>query len=997
MMRLDAILVLLCLHLAPAVSSSVATCQSLGLRITEIELDGAVKDVVWLTQNVVFVLTEENTLYRSKDDGRTFENVMGELEDSEVQDEQSSNGVVEMYPSDADERRVFFKGGGKVHWVTYDRGQSFHTRRTEFPLGEIKLHKKNPDCLLVSRMSDVCLGLSDTGFCFNSLYVSYDWGTTFHEKVNYVQQFDWGPRDNTVVYSAYDDEHVGDQYFQSMKNLNLYRSVDMLRTQENIRLVVRHGVGFKVSQGGVYVAVAGEHGTMQLFVSRDDAQSFLPAVFPSELQETRYTIIDEDDGTVFVSVEHSKQEEGTSIQGMPSDSITVGDIYASVADGDVLFKDDFESGLTRWRGKHAAAVPSRTKIVDDPLCSGGSSCRGKVMKMTGCGEEGDAFSLESFTCSVSYPCKVSFWFLGVAWQGFSDGFPGRYIWSASGEEEKGVHHKVSKSSDQWTRVEYVFPRQHSEFVWAEGGRDAGRAAISRVHLMLQAHSSSSSSSSFCNATYIDDIRVTRARAEDYVMSLRDNTRDSVGHVDFHILRGPRGILHANVIDAENRVRTLRSVDNGNEWHPLEPPGNDRDFACEYSQRKGRWVTPTGRDCGLHLHMGHKRKGTPGRWDRRQHKEADERFGALVSNEKAVGIVIGVGNVGTELAGRTDEASTYVSRDAGRSWERARKGTSVGDIGDQGTILVLADNSEETNEISFSIDGGASFQTCSFSSDVELEVRDVLSDPSVASSNFLLHGSVPREEEAYFFSVDFSMLFPRQCSDVDLAGDPGSDFALWRPSGEKQDICVMGRQVDYVRRKTTARCFVGKENRLSTLVRNCPCQEADYECDFCYERAGEKRAALKNVSSSSCVWSCAGREKPTYPPANCLGTYTKTRGYRLVEGNTCQGGLDLRPQLLVCPRQDGVKNDAAPSVGGEGGSSEQGGRRLSWGGVGVGVVAVVAIGACAAASALFLKGRGIRGATEAHGYSRLSTGENDDFALADQDDYDDSPVPTPNNI
>ena len=37
--------------------------------------------------------------------------------------------------------------------------------------------------------------------------------------------------------------------------------------------------------------------------------------------------------------------------------------------------------------------------------------------------EGDAFSLETFTCSISFPCKVSFWFLGLAWQGFADGFP----------------------------------------------------------------------------------------------------------------------------------------------------------------------------------------------------------------------------------------------------------------------------------------------------------------------------------------------------------------------------------------------------------------------------------------------------------------------------------------------------------------------------------------------------------------------------------------------
>ena len=54
--------------------------------------------------------------------------------------------------------------------------------------------------------------------------------------------------------------------------------------------------------------------------------------------------------------------------------------------------------------------------------------------------------------------------------------------------------------------------------------------LTRVWLMLEAHSSS------CNSTYFDDVRITRARTEDYVMALRDSTRDSTGHVDLHMVR-----------------------------------------------------------------------------------------------------------------------------------------------------------------------------------------------------------------------------------------------------------------------------------------------------------------------------------------------------------------------------------------------------------------------------------------------------------------------------
>lgn len=189
---------------------------------------------------------------------------------------------------------------------------------------------------------------------------------------------------------------------------------------------------------------------LQLHVSRDDGRSFLPAVFPGKLQETRYTIMDQDDGTVFVSVEHKQNDEKDDLAALlAGGGATLGDVYASVADGELLFKDDFENGLTKWRGTHGNALPERARIVSDPLCDkkGEEGCRGKVMKMTGCATEGDAFSLHAFTCSLAFPCKVSLWVLGSAWQGFSASFPGSHIWSAAGDDKMaGVHKKIPMST-----------------------------------------------------------------------------------------------------------------------------------------------------------------------------------------------------------------------------------------------------------------------------------------------------------------------------------------------------------------------------------------------------------------------------------------------------------------------------------------------------------------------------------------------------------------------
>jgi photosystem II stability/assembly factor-like uncharacterized protein len=70
------------------------SCQRLGLRVARVGLDAAVKDIVWLTGQVVLIITKKNTLYRSGDDGRTFQSVMDQLEDSETEEAPYANGVM---------------------------------------------------------------------------------------------------------------------------------------------------------------------------------------------------------------------------------------------------------------------------------------------------------------------------------------------------------------------------------------------------------------------------------------------------------------------------------------------------------------------------------------------------------------------------------------------------------------------------------------------------------------------------------------------------------------------------------------------------------------------------------------------------------------------------------------------------------------------------------------------------------------------------------------
>ena len=65
------VLMLVALTLLSAGGTEAEVCQALGVRVAEVELDGPVQDIVWLTGGVAFIITKEHTLYRSADDGYT--------------------------------------------------------------------------------------------------------------------------------------------------------------------------------------------------------------------------------------------------------------------------------------------------------------------------------------------------------------------------------------------------------------------------------------------------------------------------------------------------------------------------------------------------------------------------------------------------------------------------------------------------------------------------------------------------------------------------------------------------------------------------------------------------------------------------------------------------------------------------------------------------------------------------------------------------------------
>jgi hypothetical protein len=92
-------------------------------------------------------------------------------------------------------------------------------------------------------------------------------------------------------------------------------------------------------------------------------------------------------------------------------------------------------------------------------------------------------------------------------------------------------------------------------------------------------------------------------------------------------------------DIANFVETVITFNKGGKWTPLTAPERDssgKKYDC-------------GENCYLHLHG------------------VNSKYPQFYSVEKAVGIILGNGNVGKYLSQNEEDLSTFLSRDGGLSW------------------------------------------------------------------------------------------------------------------------------------------------------------------------------------------------------------------------------------------------------------------------------------------------------------------------------------------
>lgn len=407
----------------------------------------------------------------------------------------------------------------------------------------------------------------------------------------------------------------------------------------------------------------------------------------------------------------------------------------------------------------------------------------------------------------------------------------------------------------------------------------------------------------------------------YSLSLPNNHRTGNGDCDFEKVYGLEGIYMANFLDSDGvedieneenfmepkhgsshkyREKTVISFDKGGQWSYLQPPKLD-------SAGK-QWACSNEENCHLHLNG-----------------LTSER-GFFYSQETAIGLIVGTGNVGAFLSPSLSATSTFLSRDAGLTWKEIRKGSYIYEFGDHGGLLVLANDVDSTNTLLYSYDEGNSFKEYKMSKK-PFTVENIVIEPTASAKEFIVYGY--RDGDGVAVYVNFAEMHERQCQGEGSPDTAKSDYESWTPSdGRTGGRCILGRSTNYLRRKQSSRCFNAAKLSHEITQQHCQCTWNDFECDYGYER----KSIAEGLLQGGMGWATEGGWNPPSQFASepCVLTKDKqheqegyavdrhghikpsssnkfilaetcevsglkrrvTKGYRRVPGDTCDGGEEF---------------------------------------------------------------------------------------------------------
>uniref|UniRef100_A0A674IGF2 VPS10 domain-containing receptor SorCS1 n=1 Tax=Terrapene triunguis TaxID=2587831 RepID=A0A674IGF2_9SAUR len=359
-----------------------------------------------------------------------------------------------------------------------------------------------------------------------------------------------------------------------------------------------------------------------------------------------------------------------------------------------------------------------------------------------------------------------------------------------------------------------------------------------------------------NDTY--NLYISDTRGVYFTLAL-ENVKSSRGlegnvMIDLYEVAGIKGMFLANK-KIDNQVKTFITYNKGRDWRLLQAPDTDL---------RGNLVRCLLPYCSLHLHL--------------KVSENPYTSGNIASRDTAPSIIVASGNIGTELS--DNDISMFVSSDAGNTWRQIFEEEHSFLYLDQGGVLVaMKHTSLPIRHLWLSFDEGRSWSKYSFTS-TPLFVDGVLGEPGEETLIMTVFGHFSHRSEWQLVKVDYKSIFDRRCAE--------EDYRPWQLHSQGE-ACIMGAKRIYRKRKSEKKCMQGKYAG-AMASEPCVCTEADFDCDYGYERH-------TNGQCLPAFWY-----NPSSLSKDCSfgQSYLNSTGYRKVVSNNCTDGV--REQYTAKPQQ-----------------------------------------------------------------------------------------------
>lgn len=292
--------------------SQAVLCQN----VVESALDAPVTQVYPVTSEIIFIQTQQQTLFRTDDGGKSWIDQYHFLPPPStifsVLMSTGRQGVSSVYIH-PNRQWIYVIGWSGHFWISKDEGRTFVAQMQPFEFSELFPHPTNPDLLLSIRWSRWCWEDAGPAFlpnsthlgCVKELILSQDSGNQWNLVATDVRSVAWEGKDTTTAYFL---------FYPTYNHSVLAVTKDLFISNSHL---LSNVISFRVASPGFLLVTHTSGSQMGLFVSSINSNSekihkfkelhFYSKMSPNSIQRS-FQFLEDNIGSTFVGVVYDNQD-----------------------------------------------------------------------------------------------------------------------------------------------------------------------------------------------------------------------------------------------------------------------------------------------------------------------------------------------------------------------------------------------------------------------------------------------------------------------------------------------------------------------------------------------------------------------------------------------------------------------------------------------------------------------------------------------------------------